>query len=152
MATMIEVLNRIRQPVPRSMLMAKSKGGTKLVFVPWYRAVELMDERAPGWSYEVREVGELAGKVFLVVRVTIQCDDGVIFREATGNEAEDLDTYGDPFSNAEGMALRRALAKFGLALYVYDKDRRGTIQERGYPALLAGPGHAPMIEVLPKAN
>ena len=100
----------------------------------------LMDERAPGWSIEVRQVGELAGKVFLTVRVTVQCDDGVIFREATGNESEDLDSYGDPFSNAESMALRRALAKFGLALYLYDRDRRAAIQEHGYPSL--APAHA----------
>lgn len=151
MATMIEVLDRIRQPVPRSLLMAKTKGGNRLVFVPWYRAVEIMDERAPGWSYEVREVGELAGKVFLTVRVTVTCDDGVMYREATGNESEDLDTYGDPFSNAEGMALRRALAKFGLALYLYDKDRRGAIQDRGYPAL-AGARPSPARMEVVKAN
>lgn len=151
MATMIEVLERIRQPVPRSMLMAKSKGGTKLVFVPWYRAVEIMDERAPGWCYEIREVGELAGKVFLTVRVTVACDDGVMFREATGNESEDLDSYGDPFSNAEGMALRRALAKFGLALYLYDKDRRGVIQDKGYRPLAADFSRPALVEVT-KAN
>ena len=29
--------------------------------------------------------------------------------------------YGDPTSNAESMALRRAAAKFGLALALYDK-------------------------------
>jgi len=41
MATMIETLERIRRPVPRAMLKVKSKGGSKLVYVPWYRAVEL---------------------------------------------------------------------------------------------------------------
>ena len=29
--------------------------------------------------------------------------------------------YGDPTSNAEAMALRRAAAKFGLGLYLYEK-------------------------------
>ncbi|CAN1213587.1 DUF1071 domain-containing protein [Tumidithrix helvetica PCC 7403] len=29
--------------------------------------------------------------------------------------------YGDPSSNAEGMAFRRAAAKFGLGLYLYEK-------------------------------
>jgi len=86
--------------------------------------------------------------VFLTVRVTITCDDGTVYREATGNESEDLDSYGDPFSNAESMALRRALAKFGLALYLYDRDRRGAIQEQGYPALVvpqAAPGKAERV-------
>ncbi len=30
--------------------------------------------------------------------------------------------YGDPSSNAESMAFRRAAAKFGLGLYFYSKD------------------------------
>lgn len=30
--------------------------------------------------------------------------------------------YSDSSSNAESMALRRAAAKFGLALYLYEKD------------------------------
>lgn len=57
-------------------------------------------------------------------------------REATGTEElKELTTdkttgetitrelaYGDPSSNAESMAFRRAAARFGLGLYLYDKD------------------------------
>jgi hypothetical protein len=49
------------------------------------------------------------------------CLEGIIYREATGQEEGDCGSYGDPSSNAESMALRRAAAKFGLALYLYDK-------------------------------
>jgi hypothetical protein len=35
---------------------------------------------------------------------------------------EELKGYGDPSSNAEGMALKRAAAKFGLGLYLYHKE------------------------------
>jgi hypothetical protein len=31
--------------------------------------------------------------------------------------------YGDPSSNAESMAFRRAAAKFNLGLYLYEKER-----------------------------
>jgi len=34
---------------------------------------------------------------------------------------EELRGYGDPSSNAEAMALKRAAAKFGLGLYLYLK-------------------------------
>jgi len=34
---------------------------------------------------------------------------------------EDPKRYGDAATNAESAALRRAAAKFGLALYLYDK-------------------------------
>ena len=36
------------------------------------------------------------------------CAEGVVYREATGQEDEELDSYGNSSSNAESMALRRA--------------------------------------------
>jgi hypothetical protein len=55
------------------------------------------------------------------VRISIPCLEGIISREATGTEDEELKGYGDPSSNAEAMALKRAAAKFGLGLYLYQK-------------------------------
>ena len=57
----------------------------------------------------------------VVVRITVPCLEGSIFREATGTEDEELKGYGDPSSNAEAMALKRAAAKFGLGLYLYSR-------------------------------
>ncbi|WLT40311.1 hypothetical protein NON20_24525 (plasmid) [Synechocystis sp. B12] len=37
-------------------------------------------------------------------------------RQATGTEDIDCNSYGDPSSNAEAMALRRCCAKFGLGV------------------------------------
>jgi hypothetical protein len=54
-------------------------------------------------------------------RITIPCLEGAVWREATGTEDEELRGYGDPSSNAEAMALKRAAAKFGLGLYLYQK-------------------------------
>jgi hypothetical protein len=51
----------------------------------------------------------------------VPCLEGVVYREATGQEEEETTSYGDSSSNAESMALRRAAAKFGLGLYLYDK-------------------------------
>jgi len=73
--------------------------------------------------------------VFIVGRLSIPCADGDVWREATGTEClKEIKTdkgtgeviikelaYGDPTSNAEAMALRRAAAKFGLGLYLYEK-------------------------------
>jgi mRNA interferase HigB len=47
------------------------------------------------------------------------CAKGIVWREATGYEPLNVKGYGDPTSNAESMALRRAAAKFGLCLYLY---------------------------------
>jgi hypothetical protein len=55
------------------------------------------------------------------LHLSIPCLEGVVSREATGTEDEELKGYGDPSSNAEAMALKRTASKFGLGLYLYQK-------------------------------
>lgn len=114
-----KVLAQIGEPVPAEMIRTKQKGGTNIAFISWTDACSLMDQRAPGWSNEIKAIQHVGGLVVLTVAVTVPTDDGPITREATGNEQDVVDTYGDPFSNAESMALRRAFAKFGLARELY---------------------------------
>ena len=76
-------------------------------------------------------MGQSSDRIFLTGRLTIPTAEGNVYREATGTEElkrTDRETgepielaYGDPSSNAESMALRRAAAKFGLGLYLYNK-------------------------------
>lgn len=68
-------------------------------------------------------MAHLANVVAVTVRITIPCVEGAIHREATGQEDVAVKGYGDSTSNAESMALRRAAAKFGLALYLYDAKK-----------------------------
>lgn len=119
-----EIINDLSKPIAPEDLESKKKGGATLTFISWHRALKYLDRYAPGWSYEVRNIYHLAGRVALVVRISIPCAEGVVYREATGQEDEEKAGYGDPTSNAESMALRRAAAKFGLGLYLYDKDKR----------------------------
>lgn len=60
-------------------------------------------------------------RIFLIGRLTIPTSEGKISREASGTELLNCSSYGDPSSNAESMAFRRACAKFGLGLYLYNK-------------------------------
>lgn len=94
---------------------------SQLTFISWNTAIRLLDVYAPGWCYEIRNAYHVGTQLVLVVRVTIPASDGIFYREATGIEDEDTSSFGDASSNAESMALRRAAAKFGLALYLYDK-------------------------------
>lgn len=94
---------------------------TELTYISWHYAIKYLDYYAPGWNYEVRSVTQISGAVILTVRITIPCAEGMIYREATGIEDEETSSYGDTASNAESMALRRAAAKFGLGLYLYDR-------------------------------
>jgi len=61
------------------------------------------------------------GRLFVVGRLTIPNSEGNVYREATGTESLDCNSYGDPSSNAESMAFRRCCARFGLGLYLYQK-------------------------------
>lgn len=123
-----DIIGDLSKPIKARHLKKKMRGGQVLDFIPWYHAVKYLDLHAPGWSYEVRNtVWNSEGRLVLTVRLTLPCLEGLVYREATGTEEEPEEgerMYGDPSSNAESMALRRAAAKFGLGLYLYNKDKR----------------------------
>lgn len=125
--SLAEIIADLTKPIAARHLKQKTKGGRAMDFIPWYHAVKYLDLYAPGWCYEVRNtVWNNEGRLTLTARISIPCLEGLIYREATGTEEEPEEgerMYGDPSSNAESMALRRAAAKFGLGLYLYNKDK-----------------------------
>lgn len=80
------------------------------------------------WEYSISGITTTSDRIFVTAKITIHADEGSFSREAIGTETLKREVrgeikelaYGDPSSNAESMALRRAAAKFGLALYLYD--------------------------------
>ena len=132
-----EIIADLSKEIPRGFLkkLDSSKGGGD--YLPWHTCCQLLDRCAPGWEYSIKQVHFSSDRIYLIVAITIPAAEGNFTREATGTEElkrqvwnKDLQimetkehAYGDPSSNAEGMALRRAAAKFGLALYLYSKDR-----------------------------
>jgi hypothetical protein len=82
------------------------------------------------WSKEV-QIGTTAERIFVTVTITIQASDGRLARSATGTErlfdvkdGKPRETpHGDPSSNAESQAFRRACANFGLGLGLYEGGR-----------------------------
>jgi len=122
-----DIIADLSKPLPEDCLEQRKQGGTTLHYVAWHKAVNLLDTYAPGWSSEVTKMTFSDTRIFLVCRISIPCLEGVVHREATGTEELDSSSYGDPSSNAESMAFRRAAAKFGLALYLYDKELRESL-------------------------
>lgn len=120
----------LSRPIPNSMLRTKEIKGNKINYLPWYVANQILNKYCSGWSWEITKIETTNDRVFLVGRLTIPTSEGNVYREATGTETlKEIDkkgelrevAYGDPSSNAESMAFRRACAKFGLGLYLYDK-------------------------------
>lgn len=121
-----EILAALALPVPDNFISSKStyqKGqasGTAK-YIAWPALIRLLDSRAGMlWDWKIRTIW--AGDRFVVEgSLTIHGSDGSITREATGTEMSDVDSYGDPTSNSEAMALRRCCAKFGIGLNLWEK-------------------------------
>lgn len=116
-----EITKDLAKPIAQKHLRKRRQGGKEITYIAWHDAVKYLDHYAPGWNYEISRVDSIGGKLILTVRLSIPCLEGMVYREATGQEDESLESYGDSSSNAESMALRRAAAKFGLGLHLYDQ-------------------------------
>ena len=116
-----DIVKDLSKPVAKRHLRKRKQGGKEILYIAWHDAVKYLDHYASGWNYEIRSIDSLGGKIILTVRLSIPCLEGIVYREATGQEDEGLESYGDSSSNAESMALRRAAAKFGLGLHLYDQ-------------------------------
>ena len=132
-----EIIADLSKPIPNRYLQARKQGGTNLTYLPWFRCVTLLDRCTGGhWDYAITQMHTTSDRLILTARVTIHAAEGTFTREATGTETlkeEYFDkttqskqirswAYGDVSSKAESMALRRCASKFGLALYLYEKD------------------------------
>jgi hypothetical protein len=113
-----EIVSDLSKPIPDAFLRERKQGGTVLTYIPWHNATRILDAYAPGWSYHV-EIHHHGDKVLAIATISVIAAEGIVVRQATGYEDEDKSGFGDPFSNSESMALRRAAAKFGLGRYLY---------------------------------
>ena len=118
-----DILTDLAKPVPQRMIEQRKQGGAMLDFVPWHRAQRILDHYTRGyWQYEVVDKRVTDTHFLVTVRIIIHASDFIAHREGTGIEALDTSSYGDFQSNAEAQAFKRACARFGLALHLYDKD------------------------------
>lgn len=119
-----DILADLKKPIPKRLLEKKpasSKSKQKLTYCPWYRVQRILNYYTRGFcSYEVRDRTITTEHVMMTVRITIYAQEGVFYRDGTGLEDLDVSSYGDPQSNAESMAFRRAAARFGLGLHLYE--------------------------------
>ncbi len=115
-----DIVKDLSKPVAKRHLRFRKQAGKELGYISWFDRIKYLDHYASGWNYEIRSINNIAGKLIITVRISIPCIEGVVYREATGQEDESKDTFGDSSSNAEAMALSRASAKLGLGLYLYD--------------------------------
>jgi hypothetical protein len=123
------ILADLKRPLRARHLLAKPDGrGGELTYCPWHRVARYLTHYTRGWWSKDVQVTTTAERIFVTVTITIQASDGRLVRSATGTErlfdVKDGEPreipYGDPSSNAESQAFRRACANFGLGLDLYE--------------------------------
>ncbi len=118
-----DILSDLRKPIPPRLLETKRLGGQEITFCPWHRVQKILNHYTRGFlTYAVRERVLTERKIMLTVRVTIHAKEGAFFNDGTGIEDLDASGYGDFQSAAESMAFRRACARFGLGLHLYENE------------------------------
>src|SRR5215207_9297588 len=90
-----DIVKDLSKPVAQKHLRKRRQGGKEITYLAWHDAVKYLDHYAPGWCYEIRRIDSIGGKLILTVRLSILCAEGIVYREATGQEDETLETYGD---------------------------------------------------------
>lgn len=122
-----EVMEKLQKPIPKRLLEEKPATGGRnaqmLTYCPWHRVQRILNHYTNGYtSYEVVDRSITPDHIMMTVQITIHAAEGDFKRDGTGLERLDVGSYGDPQSNAESMAFRRAAARFGLGLHLYDGD------------------------------
>lgn len=127
METLEQILAKFSQPFTehieqKPIYKNKQKSGT-VDYIPWFSLCDILDQLAPGWEWDIT-CDYHGDRTVVIGKLTIHGSDRSISRSATGNEDSNCGSFGDPCSNAEAMALRRACAKFGIARYLWAKDEK----------------------------
>lgn len=124
------ILEDFQKPIKPRHLETKRRGGDELTYCPRHRVARYVEHYTRGhWSKDLG-VWTTERRIFVKATLTIEAADATVSRSATGTERMyevDEETgemkeipYGDPSSNAESMAFRRAAANFGLGLDLYE--------------------------------
>ena len=99
-----DIVKDLSKPIAAKHLRKRRQGGKEISYLAWHDAVKYLDHFAPGWCYEIRSIESVAGKLIMIVRLSVSCAEGLVYREATGQEDEDLESYGNSSSNAVTVA------------------------------------------------
>jgi len=100
--------------------------GTLIAYLHWQTVARLLDTYAAGWQGEVTRLEQHGATLRITYRLTIPSAEGLISREATGEddewEATEENRYGNPSANAQANAFKRAAVLFGCGQWLYDKS------------------------------
>lgn len=121
-----DILNDFLRPIPKEYLRKKpvysrGKKTGEVDYAHWSSYVKLLLQYCPGYSWQIR-TQYLSDRVVVEGQLTINAAEGSFIYEATGVEFLENNNFGDAVYDAESSAMRRACAKSGLGLYLWQKE------------------------------
>jgi hypothetical protein len=133
-----DIIKGLSKPPPERLLQTKKMGGQTIHFIPWYRAQRILDHYTGSrWEYKILETDFYNRNCVVKVQITIQAAEGHYHYQGQGvaELREDGKGYGDPPQRAESQAFRRACARTGLMLDLYEgidayRQRRQKYEQR----------------------
>ena len=108
-----------KEPDPRQ-LSTKDTGKFKATYMHHAVIRDGLDHYAPGWEW-LTNIQGIEGKIYVTGTLIINGSDGRVSRDGIGNEDDDVAGYGDPSSNADAQALRRAAMAHGFCRSLWKK-------------------------------
>lgn len=113
-----------KDPAPRH-LSQKDTGRFKATYMHHAVVRDYLDMLAPGWEWTTRHES-VNGKLYTIGTLTLWGLDAdgrciSVSRDGTGSEEDNLNGYGDPASNGEAQALRRAAMAHGFCRSLWRK-------------------------------
>jgi hypothetical protein len=118
-----EVLEALQRPVDRRHVRQLKKGAVTLDYVPWFLIAKHLHHRSPGWCWKVQSVQEVGGSVVVHGTLLVPTADGTLRYDAVASEALKGSSQAPAAEVAESACLRRAAAKSGLAIDLYDASQ-----------------------------
>jgi hypothetical protein len=125
----IDTIADLHKPLPDEYISSKSLKGEKILYLDWHTANMILDYVAPNWEISM-DYGQIGDRGIVKAKITLHCEDGSFSRESIGSDNTEDEYFGGFMPDAESQAMRRAAARFGLGLYLYDKAIINAIKKR----------------------
>jgi hypothetical protein len=125
----IDTIADLHKPLPDEYISSKSLKGEKILYLDWHTANMILDYVAPNWEISM-DYGQIGDRGIVKAKITLHCEDGSFSRESIGSDNTEDEYFGGFMPDAESQAMRRAAARFGLGLYLYDKGIINAIKKR----------------------
>lgn len=122
-------------------------------YVEWHTVADILDETAPDWNHEIKDIREMGD--FMVVTVSITINGVTREGVGTGSTRSEMG-----IKKAEHDALKRAAVKFGIARDLYKKEFDAFERSHETPAPAGGApefrqtyaSNAPATSTAPSSN